>query len=201
MIVLLAPVMLGATPVPQPEADTSSGFDVAECVVDNDKTDVRALLRAVPGSPNEARATEKVLAFYGGCNDNKRAEGSFAWQERAQLAEAALAGLLGKKDPDVVSAVGQDGWAFALPSGARPSADYDSVKVGMRMLGDCMVRANPQGALALVRTDRGSAAEAAAAGALSGNLAACLPAGQSFKLKRQDLRLVVAEPLYHVMSR
>lgn len=201
MIVSLALMLLGAMPGPQLAADTSSGFDVAECVVDNDKIDVRALLKAVPGSPDEARATEKVLVFYGGCNDNKRAEGFFAWQERAEIAEATLAGVLGKKDPDVTSAVGKDGWALALPSGAKPSADYDSVKVGMRMLGDCIVRANPQGALALVRTDRGSAAEAAATSGLSGNLAACLPAGQTLKLKRQDLRLVVAEPLYHVLSR
>ena len=201
MIFLLASMMLGATAAPQLAAGTTSAFDVAECVVDNDKADVRALLKAVPGSPGDVRATEKVLVFYGGCNDNKRAEGNFAWQERAEIAEAALAGLLGTKTPDVTNAVGQEGWALALPSGAKPSADYDSVKVGMRMLGDCIVRANPQGALALIRTDHGSAAEAAAAGGLSGNLAACLPAGQTLKLKRQELRLVVAEPLYHLLSR
>jgi len=203
MIVSLALMLLGgAAAAPQSAAVVApSGADIAECVVDNDKGDVRALLGAVPGSPAETRATQKVLTFYGGCNDNKQAQGVFAWQERAQIAEAALSGLIGGKTPDVTTAAGQAGWALALPSGANPAVDYDAVKVGMRMLGDCIVRANPQGALALVRTDRGSAAEAAATGGLSGNLAACLPAGQKLTLKRQDLRLVVAEPLYQMLSR
>lgn len=201
MIIFPASLMLGMAMAAQPVADGPSGADIAECVVDNDKGDVRALLKAVPGSPAEARATQKVLVFYGGCNDNKQAAGDFAWQERAQIAEAALTGMIGSKTPDVATAAGQAGWALVLPSGARASVDYDAVKVGMRMLGDCIVRANPQGALALIRTDRGSAAEAAATGGLSGNLAACLPAGQKLTLKRQDLRLVVAEPLYQMLSR
>ena len=201
MIVSLALMILAGAPAPQSAAGAPSGADIAECVVDNDKGDVRALLKAVPGSPAETRATQKVLVFYGGCNDNRQAAGSFAWQERAEIAEAALAGLIDGKSPNVATAAGQTGWALTLPAGARQAVDYDSVKVGMRMLGDCIVRANPEGSLALVRTDRGSAAEAAATGGLSGNLAACLPAGQKLTLKRQDLRLVVAEPLYQMLSR
>jgi hypothetical protein len=201
MIVLLASLMVAAAVAPQPVADTPSGPEIAECVVDNDKANVRALLKTVPGSPTEAKVIEKLLVFYGGCSDNKRATGTFSWRERAEIAEAALVGTLDRKGPDIVAAVGQEGWGLALPSSSKASVDYDPVNVGVRTLGDCIVRANPQGALALVRTDRGSAAETAAVNGLSGNLAACLPAGQTLKLKRQDLRLVVAEPLYHVMSR
>jgi arginine repressor len=200
MIVLLASLIVGAA-APQPIADTPSGAEIAECVVDNDKANVRALLKTVPGSPAEAKVIEKLLVFYGGCSDNKRATGTFSWRERAEIAEATLAGTLDRKGPDIVAAVGQEGWGLALPSSSKASVDYDPVNVGVRTLGDCIVRANPQGALALVRTDRGSAGETAAVNDLSGNLAACLPAGQTLKLKRQDLRLVVAEPLYHVMSR
>ena len=74
---------------------------------------------------------------------------------------------------------------IALTSSALPRADRSKAS-------------DPCG---LARTARGSAGETAAVNELSGNLAACLPAGQTLKLKRQDLRLVVAEPLYHLLSR
>jgi hypothetical protein len=174
--------------------------DVAECVVDNDIRDVRELLKTVPGSPSEGQATAKVLVYYGGCNDNKVMTGTLSWRERAEIAEAALVPILGKA-PDLAAGVGKDGWALAIPASAKSPGGYDAVNVGVRMMGDCIVRANPQGALALLRADRGSAAEATAVNGLSGNIATCLTAGQTLKLKRQDLRLVVAEPLYHVLSR
>lgn len=200
MSIFLASLIVGAAFSSPPLVETPAGPDVATCVVDNDMTDVRALLRTVPGSQAEARATKKVLIFYGGCNDNKVMAGGFAWRERAEIAEAAAVSLLNRSQPDVVVAAGQGDWAFALPKGVQP-ADYDVSNVGMRMLGDCVLRANPQGTLALLRSDRGSAAETATITGLSGNFASCLTAGQTFKLKRQDLRLVVAEPLYHLLSR
>jgi hypothetical protein len=176
--------------------------DVATCVVDNDMTTVRSLLKTVPGSPAEAKVAVKLLDLYGGCNNNTSVVGGFAWRERAEIAEAAAIHVLERgKTTDVAAAATDASWVFALPAGAQPPADYDTNNVGMRMLGDCVVRANPQGALALIRADRGSAAEAAAIAGLSGNFASCLTTGQTFKLKRQNLRLVVAEPLYHLLSR
>ncbi|WP_066824951.1 hypothetical protein [Sphingomonas mali] len=192
----LALLLAGTPMVPGMDQATS---DAAECVVDNDIRDVRALLKTVPGSPSETEATSKVLVYYGGCSDNKMAAGTFSWRERAEIAEAALAPML-RKSPDVAGAVARDGWALAMPANAKP-ADYAAVTIGVRMMGDCLVRANPQGSLALLRSDRGSADEASAINSLSGNIAACVPAGQLLKLKRQDLRLVVAEPLYHLLSR
>jgi len=202
MIVLFASMMVGFSIAPQPTADTSPGPDVAACVVDNDMTAVRSLLDTVPGSPAEAKVGVKLLDLYGGCSDNRSVLGSFAWRERAEIAEAAAIHLLERgKMMDVTAAIAGINWTFALPADSRPPADYDTNSVGMRMLGDCVVRANPQGALTLIRADRGSAAESAAVNALSGNFASCLTAGQTFKLKRQDLRMVVAEPLYHLLSR
>jgi len=201
VIASLALALLGAAAMPLPAGDTPSGPDIASCVVDNDMSDVRALLRTLPGSEAEARVTKKVLIFYGGCSDNKAVAGGLAWRERAEIAEAAAIAAIAHGGADIGAAVQQAGWALALPAGAKPPADYDASSVGMRMLGECVVRANPQGALGLMKADRGSTAEAAAITALSGNFASCLTAGQTLKVKRQDLRLVVAEPLYHALSR
>ena len=202
-LVALLPSMATAFDVlsPQPIAETPAGPDIAQCVVDNGLNDVHLLLGSLPGSQAEAKATKRLIGLYGGCSDNKAVAGGFAWRERAEIAEAAALDLLGRNRGDVAAAVARPGWALTLPAGAQPPADYDTASVGMRMLGDCLLRANPQGAVALVSADRGSAAETAAINGLSGNLASCLTAGQTFKLKRQDLRLVVAEPLYHLLSR
>jgi len=203
MIVFSALLLFGAAIAgnPEPRPDVPASVDVATCVVDNDIGNVRALLKTVPGSPAEGRVTVKLIAFYGGCNDNRIMSGAFNWHERAELAEAAVLNLLARKAPNVTDAVGQSGWAFAMPANAKTSADYDAVSVGVRMMGDCLVRTNPQGSLTLLRSERGSAGEASAINELSGNIASCVPGGQLLKLKRTDLRLVVAEPLYHVLSR
>lgn len=202
MMILSLSIMLGVAAAPLPVADTQDASAVAECVVDNDMTTVRSLLKSVPGSAAEAKVAAKLIDLYGGCNNNSMVAGGFAWRERAEIAEAAAIHVLDRgKTTNVAAAATEASWTFTLPAGAKPPADYDTNSVGMRMLGDCVVRANPQGALALIRADRGSAAESAAVNALSGNFASCLTTGQTFKLKRQDLRLVVAEPLYHMLSR
>ena len=203
MVVFSALLLFGTAVAgnPEPRPDTPPSVDVATCVADNDIGDIRALLKTVPGSPAESRITVKLIAFYGGCDDNKVASGAFNWHERAELAEAAVLNLLGRKAPNLVDAVGQSGWAFAMPANAKTSVDYDAVSVGVRMMGDCLVRTNPQVSLTLLQSERGSTGEATAINELSGNIASCIPAGQTLKLKRTDLRLVVAEPLYHVLLR
>jgi hypothetical protein len=175
--------------------------EIAACVVDNDPGGVRILLRTTPGSPAESAAAGPVMQYYGGCNDNKAVNGAIAWRERAEIANAALVKRIGKKSSDVVAAAAQPGWAFTLGNGLVAGSDYNSAAVGMRMLGDCIVRAAPQASVDLARSDAGSAAESAAIGQLSAVLAPCIPAGQNMRVKRADLRLIVAEPLYHLLGK
>jgi hypothetical protein len=188
---------LAAAPMPGSTGDTAAA--VAECVVDNDADDVRILLKTIPGSPAEAAAAKPVMDYYGGCNDNKAMGGAIAWRERAEIANAALIKRMGKRSPDV-SAASQPGWALDIGKGKVAGADYDAGSVGTRMLGDCIVRAAPQAAVDLARSATGSAAEQAAIGQLSTVLAPCIPAGQNMRVKRTDLRLIVAEPLYHLLG-
>jgi len=155
----------------------------------------------MPGSPAEAEASKTVLAYWGGCNDNVVASGSLAWRERAALADAALKTKLGRRKPNMPSAAQTPGWSLVLASGSVAGSDYDATSVGMRQFGDCVVAKEPQAALDLVRSPVGSKEENAAIAALSPSLGGCITAGQNVRLKRDNLRLLLAEPLYHVITR
>lgn len=195
MIALYALLMSGMAPVPsQPATDPSNGSDVAECVVDNDLREVRKLLDTVPGSEDETRAARGVLVFYGGCSDNRVATGNLAWRERAEIAYAALEDRLGKGSIDTASAPPRARWALLSTSGNQRL-------VAVRQFGDCVVDLAPVKALRLVQSSVGSRDEAAAIDALRPSLNDCIAPRQNFTVKRGDLRLIVAEPLYHMLSR
>jgi hypothetical protein len=178
--------------------DTQS--EIAECIVDNDIKDVRTLLNTLPGSIEERRAGAKVMVYYGGCNDNKIATGQIAWRERAEIANAALLSRLEGSQFDAATTP-RDGWKLAVASGKVVGTDYNASSVSMRQFGDCVVAIAPVAALRLARSPRDSGDEAAAISAQSPTLGDCIAPGQNFKVKRADLRLILAEPLYHMISK
>lgn len=177
-------------------AHASNGYEVAQCVVDNDLHDAKILLGTVPGSDGERRAGTKLLDIYGGCSDNRTVIGQFAWRERAEIANAALLSWLERGRFDVASPPPRARWALAATGGS-----YDRNLVSIRQFGDCVVALNPAGALDLARSARGSADERVAIHALAPALNDCLAPGKNFTVKRDDLRLIVAEPLYHMVSK
>lgn len=179
-------------------AHASDGYDVAQCVVDNDARDAKMLLATLPGSDGERRAGAKLMDLFGGCNDNRLATGQIAWRERAEIANAALLDWLERGRFDAASPPARGRWALAVPEGG---SGYDRNLVSIRQFGDCVVALNPTGALDLARSARGTADERAAIRALAPALSDCLAPGKNFTVKRDDLRLIVAEPLYHMVSR
>ncbi|THD35191.1 MAG: hypothetical protein E7773_12115 [Sphingomonas sp.] len=179
-------------------AHASDGYDVAQCVVDNDAHDAKMLLATLPGSESERRAGAKLMDLYGGCNDNRRMGGQFAWRERAEIANAALMNWLERGRFDAASPPPRASWALTVSEG---SWGYDRNLVSIRQFGDCVVALNPVGALDLARSTRGSVGERAAIRALTPALNDCLAPGKNFTVKRDDLRLIVAEPLYHMVSK
>lgn len=181
-----------------PRPDTPPG--IAACIVDNDAKDVRALLNTLPGSPEERRVGAKVMVYYGGCNDNSVATGQIAWRERAEIANAALLSRLDSVRFDAVSPT-REGWKLAMAEGKTAGTDYDAGSVSMRQFGDCVVAIAPAAAFRLARSPRNSGEEAAAITALSPTLGDCIAPGQNFKVRRADLRLIVAEPLYHLIAK
>lgn len=174
------------------------GYDVAQCVVDNDARDAKMLLATLPGSNDERRASAKLMDIYGGCSDNQAAIGQIAWRERAEIANAALLNWLERGRFDAASPPPRARWALAV---GESQSGYDRSLVSIRQFGDCVVALNPTDALRLARSARGSGDERVAIAALVPALNDCLAPGKNFTTKRNDLRLIVAEPLYHMMSK
>ncbi|MES2095807.1 MAG: hypothetical protein V4459_03535 [Pseudomonadota bacterium] len=199
-LILTLAAIAATTIAVQAQARPDTPANVAECVVDNAARNVKALLNTVPGSPEERAAAKPVLDYYAGCNDNTEVLGAFAWRERAELANAALVRRLSRGKPDL-SGVSNASWTLTLDSKFVAGTDYDPKASGLRQLGDCVVRTSPQAAYDLASSGVGSAQESAAISALAPTLAPCVPAGQNFRVKKADLRLLVAEPLYHLLTR
>lgn len=198
---LLVAPLAGTPATAQVAGGISAEMDLAQCVADNDSRGVARFLKTVPGSPEERQAARPLVELYGACNDNSGATGTFAWRERAELATAAAAARAERTRADVAAAAQQSGWALALPAGPAAGVDYDASSVGLRMFGDCVVRAAPDAALDLLVSQPGGAREAAAIAALKPALGPCLAAGQQISIARENLRLVVGEPLYHLLAR
>lgn len=200
-IVVSLACVLATAPVPALSAapNPESPGNIAACIVDNDLKDVRALLSTLPGSPEERRIGAKIMAFYGGCNDNRVASGQIGWRERAEIANAALMWRLGGAKFDAASPT-RNGWRLAV-AGKTAGADYDASAVSMRQFGDCVVAVAPAAALRLAQSPHDGPEEAAAITVLVPTLNDCIAPGQNLKVKRADLRLIVAEPLYHLVSK
>ncbi len=71
--------------------------------------------------------------------------------------------------------------------------------LGMQEFGTCVVKAAPDGALALVRSKAGSIEESQALAAIRPSLPGCVVTGKPISIKRDQLRLMIAEPLYHAI--
>ena len=196
--------LLAASAVSLPAAAQtmeSAERDIAQCLVDNDSSRVASLLRTLPGSAAERRVSKPLIQLYGACYDNVPAQGAFAWRDRAQLAAAAVAGGAGKRGLDLASAARQPGWMLEPAAGQVAGTDYDASSVSLLGFGACIVKLAPEASLALVRAEAMTAAEAAAVTALKPAVADCIQPGQKLRLTRENLRLIVSEPLYHLLAR
>jgi hypothetical protein len=171
--------------------------DVARCIADNDPRGVRALLATLPGSPAELRAGRKLRGLMAACAGRTDAAGDLAWRERAEIAEAALRNHFETGHGRTTGVGSASAWRVSADAKLVAGRDYSSADLGMRMFGECVVAAQSEAAAQLLRTEPGSAEESKAIGALSPALGPCLASGQNLRVKRQDLRFVLAEPLYH----
>jgi len=177
------------------------GDITARCVVGAERPRVRALLSTLPGSPAELRAAKRLSGSFEACSEGgyrltAGRRGSGLFNGRADLA-AAMA--LDAADGGARARAGAPAWYLASVKTASRNG-FDPVMLGVAEFGACVVAADPDYALALVRADAGGLNEAAAVTALRPALAPCIAREQKLNFTRDELRLVVAEPLYHALT-
>jgi hypothetical protein len=178
---------------PAARAETTP-TEAAECVVDNDASRVDELLQTVPGSLAEAKKAGLLVQLYGACMDNRSVKGSFSWLERAELATAALNKSLMRGSARATATPAA--WE-AIAKTQRVSGDTPHA-LGLAMFGACVVHAAPEASLQYFRA---GPTEAAALVTMRPALESCMEPGKSLRVTPAQLRLIVAEPLYHALVR
>ncbi|HEX8302287.1 hypothetical protein [Sphingomonas sp.] len=174
------------------QASADTAMSIATCVADSEPRGVRKLLSTLPGSDDEARASRKLAVAYDACRGT-------VWYDfadaRALLAVAIMAGSANR--PGSVAA---SPWYASAISGRSVGVDYSAAEVARQQYGTCIAAAAPSASAQLVMAAPGSAEERAAIGALKPVLGGCIVQGQTVKLTASNLRLMLAEPLYHATA-
>ncbi|MEO6215595.1 MAG: hypothetical protein ABIO86_06165 [Sphingomonas sp.] len=200
VLALVAPMVASAAIAAAAPAAPKLGRIAAECTVEQDHGNVAALLRTLPGSPEESRAAHRIAEIFAACgaelNISTRSQGLY--NGRADLAAAAAARALGRQAPSFPAAPLAP-WYKSAIAGRSPGHGYDAVSLGMQEFGTCVVGAVGDASARLIRSAAGSAEEREAIGAIKPVLAGCVVQGQPMHMTLDQLRLLIAEPVYHVV--
>jgi hypothetical protein len=176
----------------------------AECVVEQQPAKVTALLRTLPGSEAESSVAKDLGEIYTACSGDKYALTISRWSQslyngRPAMAAAAASAAADERGANVARLSEATLWYTNAIAGKRAGSGYDAVSLGMQEFGTCVVKAAPGGALQLVRSRAGTTAETQALAAIRPVLAGCVVQGKPISMKRDQLRLMIAEPLYHAI--
>lgn len=166
------------------KVDASIG--ISKCVLARRRAASIALAGGAFGSPAAAKARSAIKEAIGGCMGGAR-----SLTLRAADLRGALAELLLEED---------GGAALARVRAAAPIAPTRVVVAEGAHMGDlvldCVVRAQPEDAAAMIDAAPGSVEESEAFQKIGPSLKACVPNGGALKMKAFQVRLLVAAALY-----
>jgi hypothetical protein len=174
-----------------------------ECVVEQKPADVRALLSTLPGSPAETRQAKRMGDLFTECSGEAykleiSGYSQSLYNGRAEMAAAAATLALGARGSDDVRIASP--WYASAIAGKSKGRDFDPMTLGMQEFGTCVVNAAPAASGQLVKAMPGTVQERQALAAIKPVLGSCLVQGKPMRIKIEQLRLLVAEPLYHAVS-
>ena len=200
MAVVVAASIATVAGADQGSAAVALSRSTAECTVEQNPGAVAALLQTLPGSSEEDRAARRVAPLFNACG----AELAISqWSQGLYNGRAALAAAAAGRELAKGRSAGSDGavtpWYTAAIAGKTPGTGYDATSLGMQAFGTCVVAAAGAPSASLVTSAAGSAEERAAIAAIKPVLAGCLAQGKPIHMTLDQLRLMVAEPLYHVI--
>jgi hypothetical protein len=164
----------------------------ADCVVEQSRHQVEELFATLPGSPDEVHAAHRLNTTFFAClgGDRRVADDNLGG------ARAALAVALVVAGPPATPHGGVP-WYRSAAAGKAAYSAYDPKRLGVLEFGTCMMTAAPKEAAALVRADPDSVAERQALDAMRPVVGPCMTKGVSIHLNANELRLMLAEPVYH----
>jgi hypothetical protein len=176
----------------------------AECVVEQDQKGVLAVLRTLPGSSGEDAAAEKLAKIYYACSGETMHLRISRWSQgldngRAELAAAAASSALETRRFDAANVGNVSVWYLSSIAGRTPGRDYDPKALGFQEFGNCVAKAAPRASAELLQSLIGSVEERRAIAAIRPVVGACVTQGQTLKIKADQIRLLVAEPVYHLV--
>ena len=177
---------------------------VAACVVEQKPALVADLLSTLPGSDREARAADRLAAVYTACSDNKFKLAISKYSQglyngRSSLAAAAALAAMDRRTIDPSRIRDVQVWYANTVVGRAPGNDYSAAALAAQEFGTCVVKAAPDSAVQLLRFKAGSAEERQPLSAIMSVLPGCIFSGKPVSMKRDQIRLMIAEPLYHAI--
>jgi hypothetical protein len=185
---------------PPAHAQTVMGRDeiraTADCVVEQSHRQAADLFTTLPGSADERRAARHLKATFVACLGGDK---HIAADDPAGV-RAALAVALVVADASGTPRIGEP-WYRSATVGKAAYTAYDPRRLGALEFGSCVMAAAPEAAVALVRAAPDSVAERRAVDALRPVIAPCMTHDTIVRLKADDLRSLLAEPVYHATVR
>jgi hypothetical protein len=179
---------------------------VANCLADRRRDFVRRWFARLPGTPDEFALVQKEEGDLAICMESDQLisdgrELSFTPRSlRLPTARAMVARMVAAAPPQSPMAPDSDPWFLPLLSGLPAGAEVDRSGLGFQDFGHCVATRSWPATLALLASRPDSAEQAAAVRRLMPVLGPCLTEDIKITITPANLRDVLAEPVYHILT-
>jgi hypothetical protein len=179
---------------------------MARCIADRRPELVRRWLAMLPGTREELallRREEPDFSFCLGDRELDMAGRSLRFQPRAARRPVALAVVergLSQAPNEAPLPPDSDPWFVAPMAAMSAQTRVDRGSLAVQDFGHCVALRAWADTRALFATEANSPAESAAVRRLAPVLGPCLAEGANIRITHRNLRLILAEPFYHIMA-
>ena len=180
---------------------------IADCALDRQPGKVRKWLDALPGSTEERKAISALTEDLGTCLGSNQqvvfAGKAVKFHPRAlrrPLAAAVALRELRNSGEAGSPNIAADPWFVAKLAGLPTGERIDRPTLIIQDFGHCVAQQRWPATRSFLLSAPGSAEEKAAMQALRPVLPSCLSEGLTLSLQPDNLRVVLAEPVYHILA-
>jgi hypothetical protein len=187
------------------DAELALGI-MARCVVARRPDLVSTWMVTLPGTREERELVRAQADDLSACMDSNELvlDGrTLSFQPRTLRRPVALAYAerkVSEAPEQSPASATTDPWFMTRLASLPQDASVDRMSLGIQDFGHCVVVNAWSDARALFRASAGSEEEAATVRRLTPALGPCLTEGATINITRRNLRLLLAEPFYHVLT-